>query len=238
VKLETGKEAGSDLSLADLKAKYGAVFLGVGLGATPALGIPGEEKSSTGWKYIEQSKLDAQAGGRRQCGGGRGRKYRDRLRDHCQTAGCAERDMVYRRSEKEMTRTHTNMISSKREGVNFFVLTQPVRVISGQREGDLIAVRANEPGAADASGRPSPQPVTGSEFLLPADQVVKAIGQAEAIAGFAAKAQNRKGIYPSRRRFRNQSSGSLRRRRLHSRARRSLDRDGGAGRKTRGASDS
>jgi len=32
-------------------------------------------------------------------------------------------------------------------------------------------------GAADASGRPSPQPLAGSEFSLPADQIVKAIGQ-------------------------------------------------------------
>ena len=32
-------------------------------------------------------------------------------------------------------------------------------------------------GPADASGRPTPQPISGSEFILLADQVVKAIGQ-------------------------------------------------------------
>ena len=32
-------------------------------------------------------------------------------------------------------------------------------------------------GPADASGRPSPEPIAGSEFFLDADQVVKAIGQ-------------------------------------------------------------
>jgi glutamate synthase (NADPH/NADH) small chain len=65
----------------------------------------------------------------------------------------------------------------KREGVGFSFLTQPVRVLAenGTVRG-LECVRMSL-GAADASGRPSPQLLGGSEFVLPADQIVKAIGQ-------------------------------------------------------------
>src|SRR6266481_123488 len=59
VKLETGKELETDFTLADLQANFGAMFLSVGLGATPGLGIPGEEYIIDGLEYIEQSKLDA-----------------------------------------------------------------------------------------------------------------------------------------------------------------------------------
>src|SRR5438445_9765518 len=57
VKLETGKELGTDFTLADLQANFGAVFLGVGLGATPGLGIPGEEYIIDGLEYVEPRQL-------------------------------------------------------------------------------------------------------------------------------------------------------------------------------------
>src|SRR5260370_33596586 len=49
-------------------------------------------------------------------------------------------------------------------------------------------------GPADASGRPSPQPVAGSEFLLPADQVVKAIGQQKPSLAAQLKLKTEKGF--------------------------------------------
>ena len=61
VKVETGKELGTHFTLADLHSQnFDAVFLSVGLGATPGLGIPGEELIIDGLEYIEQSKLEPQ----------------------------------------------------------------------------------------------------------------------------------------------------------------------------------
>jgi len=65
----------------------------------------------------------------------------------------------------------------KREGVRFSFLTQPVRLLA-----EIGAVKALECarmslGGKDASGRPAPQPVAGSNFFMETDQVVKAIGQ-------------------------------------------------------------
>jgi len=178
VKVETGKELGINLTLADLQAKFGAVFLSVGLGATTTLGIPGEEHIIDGLEYIEQSKLDAHnlVIGRNVVVIGAGNTAIDcatiakRLGAHIVT-------MVYRRSEKEMTAYAHEYDFIKREGVRFSFLTQPVRIHSENGSVKSLECLRMSLGPADASGRPSPHPVPGSEFFLPADQIVKATGQ-------------------------------------------------------------
>ena len=178
VKVEKDRELGRDLALAELQEKFGAVFLSVGLGATPGLGIPGEEHILDGLEYIEHSKLDAAnlKIGRNVVVIGAGNTAID-----CATIanrlGANTVTMVYRRTDKEMTAYRHEYDFIKREGVGFSFLTQPVRVLaeSGTVRG-LECVRMSL-GATDASGRPSPRPVAGSEFLLATDQIVKAIGQ-------------------------------------------------------------
>ena len=172
------EELGTNLSVEELKASFGAIFLSVGLGSTPALGIPGEEHIIDGLEYIEQSKLAARkmAIGRNVVVIGAGNTAID-----CATIakrlGASEVTMVYRRSEKEMTAYAHEYDFIKREGVGFSFLTQPVRVLSENGTVRSLQCVRIKLGTTDTSGRPSPQPVAGSEFLLPADQIVKAIGQ-------------------------------------------------------------
>jgi dihydropyrimidine dehydrogenase (NAD+) subunit PreT len=178
VKLESGKELGVDITFAELQANFDAVFLGVGLGATPALAIPGEDHIIDGLEYIEQSKLDVSnlVIGRNVVVVGAGNTAID-----CATIakrlGASQVTMVYRRTEKEMTAYAHEYDFIKREGVNFSFLTQPVRVHSENGAVKSLECLRMSLGPTDASGRPSPQPISGSEFLLAADQVVKAIGQ-------------------------------------------------------------
>jgi glutamate synthase (NADPH/NADH) small chain len=195
VKVETGKELGKDISLADLQAAFGAVFLSVGLGATPNLGIPGEEHIIDGLQYIEQSKLDGSNMwiGRNVVVIGAGNTAID-----CATIarrlGAARVTMIYRRTEAEMTAYPHEYDFIKREGVSFSFLTQPVRVHSENGAMKSLECVRMRLGAADASGRPAPQPVTGSEFILPADQVVKAIGQQKPSLATQLKLKTEKGF--------------------------------------------
>ncbi len=178
VKVETGKELGTDFTLAELNANFAAVFLSVGLGITTALGISGEEHIIDGLEYIEQSKLDAPnlVIGRNVVVIGAGNTAID-----CATIakrlGANQVTMVYRRSEKEMTAYAHEYDFIKREGVRFSFLTQPVRVQVESGTVEALECARMSLGPADASGRPSPRPVAGSEFILPADQIVKATGQ-------------------------------------------------------------
>ncbi|RIH86921.1 Glutamate synthase [NADPH] small chain [Meiothermus luteus] len=178
VEVKTGMELGRNLSWEEVRAGYDAVFLGVGLGAVPKLGIPGEEQVVDGLSYIEASKMNP-AGlkvGRQVVVIGAGNTAVD-----CATIakrlGAERVTMVYRRSEREMTAYPHEYEFAKKEGIEFRFLTQPVEVLleGGQVVG-LKCVRMRL-GAPDASGRPAPEPVPGSEFVLPCDQVVKAIGQ-------------------------------------------------------------
>ena len=195
VKLETGKELGTDFTLADLQADFGAVFLSVGLGATPSLGIPGEEYIIDGLEYIEQSKLDAPnlVIGRNVVVIGAGNTAID-----CATIakrlGASQVTMVYRRTEKEMTAYAHEYDFIKREGVSFCFLAQPVRVHAENGTVNSLECVRMSLGPADASGRPSPQPVAGSEFSLAADQVVKAIGQQKPSLASRLKLKTEKGF--------------------------------------------
>jgi glutamate synthase (NADPH/NADH) small chain len=195
VKLETGKEFGSNLSLTDLNADFDAVFLGVGLGATPALGIPGEDHIIDGLEYIEQSKVNARTLviGDNVVVVGAGNTAID-----CATIakrlGASRVTMVYRRTENEMTAYPHEYDFIKREGVGFSFLTQPIRVHSENGTVKSLECVRMSLGATDSSGRPSPQPVAGSEFLLAADQIVKAIGQQKPSLAVRLKLETEKGF--------------------------------------------
>lgn len=178
VEIKTQMELGRNLSWDEVKQGFDAVFLSVGLGAVPKLGIPGEEYILDGLQYIETSKMKPESleVGHQVVVIGAGNTAVD-----CATIakrlGAERVTMVYRRTEREMTAYDFEYSFVKNEGVEFRFLTQPVEVLvdNGQVVG-LKCLRMTQ-GAPDASGRPAPEPVPGSEFVLPCDQVVKAIGQ-------------------------------------------------------------
>jgi glutamate synthase (NADPH/NADH) small chain len=170
-----------------LQRDFEAVFLGIGLGGTPALGIAGEEMVLDGLNYIENSKhaREALPLARQVLVIGAGNTAID-----CATIakrmGAERVTMVYRRTEKEMTAYPHEYEFIKSEGVEFRFLTQPIRVTSAastgsepfgrQRVTGLECVRM-QLGAPDVSGRAAPVPIPGSEFVIEADQIIKAIGQ-------------------------------------------------------------
>ena len=178
VVFETGAELGHNLTLDDLRQRFNAVFLGLGLGATPALGIPGEQWIVDGLAYIEQSKLNpgGMVIGQNVVVIGAGNTAID-----CATIarrlGAGRVSMLYRRSENEITAYPHELDFIRREGVEFRFLTQPVRVVAdnGKITG-LVCVRMKL-GEPDVSGRRVAEVSDEAEFVVSADQVVKAIGQ-------------------------------------------------------------
>ncbi len=89
----------------------------------------------------------------------------------------ADSTIVYRRSKAEMPARAEEVHHAEEEGVAFHLLTNPVRVITDDHNQvtGLECLRM-ELGEADASGRRRPVPVKGSEFVVPADTVIVAIG--------------------------------------------------------------
>lgn len=92
--------------------------------------------------------------------------------------GAREVSIVYRRSRREMPARIEEIKHAEEEGVKFHLLTLPQRII-GDGKGwvkamECIRMKLGEP---DESGRRRPLPIEGSEFTLPVETVVVAIGQ-------------------------------------------------------------
>jgi dihydropyrimidine dehydrogenase (NAD+) subunit PreT len=178
VTIKTGVVFGTDLSLAELQRDFDSVVLSVGLGRTPELGIEGEEAILDGLEFIEGSKTgkDVLKVGRKVIVIGAGNTAVD-----CATIaarfGADRVTMVYRRTDREMTCYEHEYDFALKEGIEFRFLSQPSRVVLEEGQPTGLECLRVELGAPDASGRPGPVPVAGSEFVLEADQIVKAVGQ-------------------------------------------------------------
>jgi glutamate synthase (NADPH/NADH) small chain len=178
VKIETRVELGKDRSLAELQQEFDSIVLSVGLGRTPALGIEGEEAIVDGLEFIEASKTDTAnlKVGRNTIVIGAGNTAVD-----CATIakrlGAERVTMVYRRTDREMTCYEHEYDFARKEGIEFRFLWQPSRVVLEDGKPVGLECLRVELGALDASGRPAPIAVTGSEFVLVADRIVKAVGQ-------------------------------------------------------------
>jgi dihydropyrimidine dehydrogenase (NAD+) subunit PreT len=194
VRMRTGVEFGKDVTLQEAREEFDAIVLSVGLGNTPALNIDGEESIVDGLAYIEASKIDAGSlyVGRNVVVIGAGNTAID-----CATIakrlGAERVTMVYRRTQREMTCYEHEYQFALSEGIEFRFLAQPARVIlhEGKVAGlECLRVALGEP---DASGRPAPMAVAGSEFTIEADQIVKAVGQHKPVIATLLGLQTAKG---------------------------------------------
>ena len=174
-------EIGRDLNFAQLEKDFDAIFIGVGLGETWAMDIPGEDLEGVcgAIEFIEHTKVMPFAQitiGRRVACIGAGNTAIDVV-TAARRLGAETVHLIYRRSEKEMSAFQYEYELAKNDGVNFLWQTQPVRVIgSGGVVTGLECVRTRL-GGSDSRGRRTPEPIPGSNFTIEVDMVVRAVGQ-------------------------------------------------------------
>jgi len=86
--------------------------------------------------------------------------------------------LIYRRSEEEMPARKAEIRHAKEEGIKFKFLTQPVKIKTDKESHvktlECIKMKLGKP---DESGRRSPIPMKNSNFFIPLDTLVIAIGQ-------------------------------------------------------------
>jgi glutamate synthase (NADPH/NADH) small chain len=181
---------GKTLTLDQLfdKLGYTAVFIGTGAGLPQFLGIPGENLNGVMsanefltrinlMRAYEFPEADTPVRvGKRVAVIGAGNTAMDAVRTSLRM-GAEEAMIVYRRSEKEMGARVEEYHHAIEEGVKFHWLTNPLEIL-GNAEGWVAGLKCQQMklGPKDASGRARPIPVEGSEFELPVDNVVLAIG--------------------------------------------------------------
>jgi len=167
---------------------YDAVFVGTGAGSPKFAGIPGEAFNGvfSANEFLTRVNLmrghkqplyDTPVGmGRRVAVVGAG----NTAMDSCRVAkrmGAEKVTVVYRRSRRESPARVEELEHAIEEGIEFLWLTAPVEIV-GDQAGWVTGMRVQkmELGEPDASGRRSPVPVPGSEYLIDVDTVIYALG--------------------------------------------------------------
>ncbi len=183
VTLEFGAVLGKKFTIRDLFDRgFKAVFLGIGSHRSLPIGIEGEDEGilgvfSGGIDFLRDINLgkDVAMGENVVIVGG-GNTAIDCART-CIRMGVSSVSIVYRRTEAEMPADPEEVEDAREEGINFYFLTQPIAVLSEDNKMTGLRCLRMELGEPDKSGRRRPVPVEGSEFDLPADGLIPAIGQ-------------------------------------------------------------
>lgn len=190
VEILTNQVVGKVTSVDELMANgYDAVFIGTGAGLPYFLNIPGENLNGVysanefltrtnlmkGYKFPDYATPVKV--GKNVAVLGAGNVAMDSARTALRL-GAENVYIIYRRSRDEMPARKEELEHAEEEGIQFRLLTNPV-AIEGDERGwvkSLTCLRY-ELGDPDASGRRAPVAIKGSEFEIPMDTVVVAIGQ-------------------------------------------------------------
>ncbi len=181
-KMRCNQELGKDFTVEDLQHQgFDAVVVAIGCYDTNKLGIPGEDADGVidALDYLRTATLGLPYPGHdkaRVVVVGGGFSAMDTVRTSIRQ-GSPEVTLVYRRDMKDMPAA-SEVHEALDEGVVAIFQAGPTRVIvgeSGKVEGiEFIRMQLGEP---DASGRRRPEPAAGTEFTIPCDRVMLAIGQ-------------------------------------------------------------
>ncbi|MBQ1708292.1 MAG: NADPH-dependent glutamate synthase [Bacteroidales bacterium] len=188
VKIETNVVVGRTITIDELFDREGfkAVFVGSGAGLPRFMGIPGESLNGvfSANEFLTRSNLmrafDPSSDtpifvGKRVAVVGGGNVAMDAARTALRLG--SQVTIVYRRTEKELPARAEEVHHALEEGIVFRMLTNPVEIL-GDEKGWVNALRCiqMELGEPDASGRRSPIPIKDSEFEIPVDAVIMALG--------------------------------------------------------------
>jgi len=188
VKIVCNTVIGRTYTLPELREQFDAVFIANGAGLPVFMNVPGENLKGvySANEYLTRVNLMAAyqfpradtpvLKGQHVATIGGGNVAMDSART-AKRLGAAASMIVYRRTRKEMPARAEEIHHAEEEGIQFEFLTAPVEVLGNDKKWvtGLKCVRM-QLGEPDASGRARPIVIPGSEFVVPCDVVVVAIG--------------------------------------------------------------
>ena len=188
VKVEFGKEIGKDISFADFRKKFDAVYLSIGAHGAKKLGIEGEDAKGV----LSAVELLGAVGegerpvfdGKRVVVVGGGNVAMDATRT-AKRLGAKSVTCVYRRRIADMTALPEEVAGAQAEGCEIVQLMAPVKVAVEDGQVAGLVVRPQIAGAIKG-GRPSPVDANRPDETIPCDIIVVAIGQDIDSKAFAA----------------------------------------------------
>ena len=195
--LETGVEVkhgimvGEDITVAQLREQYDAVYISIGAHTDRKVGIEGEDARGV-MSAVEMLRgigdgnlPDFTGKNVVVIGGG------NVAMDCCRSAvrlGAKSVSVAYRRRQQDITALAEEVEGAKAEGIELMTLMAPVRIEKDEDDNAVaLWVKPQRTGAVDKEGRPRPEPSDEPEVRIPADIVIVAIGQIIVTAPFEAE---------------------------------------------------
>jgi len=188
VTIECNVIVGKTITVDQIRQEFDACFIANGAGLPVFMNVPGENLKGVysaneyltrvnlmgAWRGAESRTPVARGATTVVIGGG------NTAMDSVRTArrlGSSRAILAYRRSRVEMPARAEEVRHAEQEGIEMMFLVAPLEVL-GDQKGWVRAIRLQrmELGEPDASGRRRPVPIPGSEFELPADIVIVAVG--------------------------------------------------------------
>jgi len=189
VKFKLNTSIGEDISFSELRTKHDAILIGTGVyksrelsgvgssnkGIVKALDyLTASNRSNMGDHVPEINSGELSAKNKKVIviGGG------DTAMDCVRTAirqGAISVKCLYRRDKKNMPGSQRETQNAEEEGVEFVWLSSP-KGFTGEGEVSGVVVSKMRLGVPDASGRQSPEEISGADYTEGADLVIKALG--------------------------------------------------------------
>ena len=188
IEFRLNTDIGTDITIDELLEEYDAVFMGMGTYTYMKGGFPGEDldgvhealpflisnaNRNLGFEKDAADFVDMQGKRVVVLGGGDTAMdcNRTSIRQNAASVTCA-----YRRDEENMPGSRKEVVNAKEEGVQFLFNRQPIEVVGEGGKVTGVKVVETKLGEPDNNGRRRPEPIPGSEEVLPADAVIIAFG--------------------------------------------------------------
>lgn len=188
VEFRLGTEVGKDVPISELLEQFDAVFMGMGTYTYMKGGFPGEDldgvydalpflvsnvNRNLGFEKDPSEFISVQGKRVVVLGGGDTAMdcNRTSIRQGADSVTCA-----YRRDEENMPGSRREVVNAREEGVQFLFNRQPVAIVGDGGKVEGVKLVTTQLGDADQNGRRRPEPIPGSEEVLPADIVLIAFG--------------------------------------------------------------
>lgn len=184
VEIKCSTKVGRDISFDELNANYDYIYIATGAHKSQKMNVEGENLTGVfgSVEFLRDFNLNEEAWvkGKKNLGKkvvviGGGNSAIDSARVALRLG--AEVTILYRRERQDMPAAPEEIKAAEEEGVKIEFLVAPVKIIGQEGKVSAIVCQKMSLGDFDASGRRRPIPIKGSEYTLPVDAVIAAIGQ-------------------------------------------------------------
>lgn len=175
IEVKYNQELGKNITLEELVNNYDAVFLAIGANKSAKMRVAGEELTGVyGGNELLEHKNHPNYNGKIVSVIGGGNVAMDCART-IKKMGAKQVNVIYRRAEEQMPAEKKEILEAKNEGIKFLFQNNIVEIV-GNKKVETLELIKTELVQKEGDARPVPMNIEGSNYSIPTDYVVMALG--------------------------------------------------------------